>query len=113
MFVIIGAFPRLEDVQARADGAVKARDGARGELAQVRLEFAVVLLRHRFVRERRVVEAPQHGQRGKRLMIAAISLRRMVAIEFGMCRSGRKGGSPGSVTVGYDKLPEQRGGTRS
>ena len=41
MFVIIGAFPRLEDVQARADGAVKARDGACGELAQVRLEFAV------------------------------------------------------------------------
>ena len=73
----------------------------------------LVLLRHRFVRERRAVEAPQHGQRGRRLMIAAISLRRMVAIEFGMCRSGRKGGSSGSVTVGYDKLREQRGGTRS
>src|SRR6202163_4174081 len=46
-------------------------------------------------------------------MIAAMSLRRMVAIEFGMCRSGRKGGSSGSVTVGYDKLREQRCGTRS
>ena len=41
MFVIMGAFPRLEDVQERADGAVKAGDGACGKLAQVRLEFAV------------------------------------------------------------------------
>jgi membrane-bound lytic murein transglycosylase A len=41
MFVIIGAFPRLEDVQGRTDGAVKASHGAYGELAQVRLEFAV------------------------------------------------------------------------
>jgi len=57
--------------------------------------------------------APQDGQRGKRLMIAAMSLRRMVAIEFGMWRSGRNGGSSGSVTVGYGKLREQRGGTRS
>jgi hypothetical protein len=37
----------------------------------------------------------------------------MVAIEFGMCRSGRNGGSPGSVTVGYGKFREQRGATRS
>jgi hypothetical protein len=73
----------------------------------------LVLLRHRFARERRAVEPPQHGQRGKHLMIAAMSLRRMVAIEFEMCRSGRKGGSSGSVTVGYGKLREQRGGTRS
>ncbi len=41
MFVIMGAFPRLEDVQERADGAVEAGDGACGQLAQVRLEFAV------------------------------------------------------------------------
>jgi hypothetical protein len=68
----------------------------------------LVLLRHKLVRARRVVERPQHGQRGKRLMIAATSLRRMVAIEFGMCRSGRKGGS-----VGYGKSREPRGGTRS
>jgi hypothetical protein len=31
---------------------------------------------------------PQHGHRDKRPTIAAMSLRRMVAIEFGMCRSG-------------------------
>ena len=41
MFVIMGAFPRLEDVKERADGAVKAGDSACGKLAQVRLEFAV------------------------------------------------------------------------
>jgi hypothetical protein len=41
MFVIMGAFPRLENVQERADGAVEAGDGACGKLAQVRLEFAV------------------------------------------------------------------------
>ena len=37
----------------------------------------------------------------------------MVAIEFGMWRSGRNGGTPGSITVGYGRLREQRGGTRS
>ena len=38
---------------------------------------------------------------------------RMVAIEFGTCRSGRKGGSSGSVTVGYGKFREQPGRARS
>jgi hypothetical protein len=60
----------------------------------------LVLLRHKFVCAYRAVELPQHGQRGKRLMMAWMSLRRMVAIEFGMWRSGRKGGSAGSETVG-------------
>jgi hypothetical protein len=41
MFVIMGAFPRLEDVQERADGAVEDGNGTCGKLAQVRLEFAV------------------------------------------------------------------------
>ena len=60
----------------------------------------LVLLRHKFVRACRGLEPPQHGHRGKRLMMAAMSLRRIVAIELGMWRSGRKGGSAGSVTVG-------------
>ena len=47
-----------------------------------------------------VVGAWQHGQRGKALMIALISRMRMVAIEFGIWRSGRKGGAPGSITAG-------------
>ena len=73
----------------------------------------LILLRYKLLRARCTAALPQHGQRGKRVTIAAMSLRRMVAIEFGMCRSGRKGGSSGSVTVGYGKLREQRGGTRS
>ena len=77
------------------------------------MEKALVLLRYKLLRARFRAVPPQHGHRGNRLTIAAMSLRRMVAIEFGMCRSGRKGGSSGSVTVGYGKLREQRGGTRS
>src|SRR5258705_10586411 len=70
----------------------------------------LVLLSYKLRRPRCTAAPPQHGQRGKRVTIAAMSLRRMVAIEFGMCRSGRKGGSSGSVTVGYGKLREQSGG---
>jgi hypothetical protein len=76
-------------------------------------EFGQVLLSYKLRRPRCTAAPPQQGQRGKRVTIAAMSLRRMVAIEFGMCRSGRKGGSSGSVTVGYGKLREQSGGTRS
>ena len=64
------------------------------------VKHGLVLLRHKFVCTYRAVELPQHGQRGKRLMMAWMSLRRMVAIEFGMWRSGRKGGSAGSEAVG-------------
>jgi len=46
------------------------------------------------------IGAAQHGHRGSLLTRAAISRRRTVAIEFGMCRSGRRGGASGSVTVG-------------
>ena len=73
----------------------------------------LVLLRHKFIRTRRATEARQHGHRGKRLTRASMMRRRTVAIEFGTCRSGRNGGSSGSVTVGYGKLREPRGGTRS
>ena len=37
----------------------------------------------------------------------------MVAIEFGMCRSGRSGGAPWPITFGNGRRLEQRGGTRS
>ena len=43
---------------------------------------------------------PQQGHRGRVLMSALIRRMRMVAIEFGMWRSGRKGGSSGSIIVG-------------
>jgi hypothetical protein len=60
---------------------------------------AFVVLRHNC---RRDVGAllPQHGHRGMFLMSALINRTRMVAIEFGMWRSGRKGGSSGSITLG-------------
>ena len=45
--------------------------------------------------------------------MARISRRRMVAIEFGMWRSGRSGGAPWSITFGNGRRLEQRGGTRS
>jgi hypothetical protein len=45
--------------------------------------------------------------------MASICRWRMVAIEFETCRSGRNGGSSGSVTVGRGKLWEQPNGMRS
>src|SRR5262249_51220833 len=42
----------------------------------------------------------QQGHLGKVLARATMRRRRMVAIEFGVCRSGRIGGACGSVTVG-------------
>src|SRR6266851_1549198 len=79
----------------------------------IETEKALVLLCHKFIRTGRAVEARQHGHRGKRLTRASMMRRRTVAIEFGTWRSGRNGGSSGSVTVGYGKLREPRGGTRS
>src|SRR6266702_9007100 len=39
--------------------------------------------------------------------------RRKVAIELGTCRSGRNGGSSGSIIIGNGNLRDERGGTRS
>jgi hypothetical protein len=75
---------------------------------------ALVLLRHKFLRRVfRLNGAAQHGHRDKVLATATIRYRCIVAIEFGICRSGRKGGASGSVTVGNGKLREDRGGARS
>src|SRR4029077_11767685 len=58
----------------------------------------LVLLHHKVCgRMCLAVEAAQHGHRGNLRTRIAISRRRMVAIEFGMCRSGRRGGASGSV----------------
>jgi hypothetical protein len=46
------------------------------------------------------VAAPQHGHRGRVLTSVRIKRARMVAIEFGMWRSGREGGSSGSIIAG-------------
>jgi len=47
------------------------------------LDGLLVLLRHKFIRVGRAVEARQHGHRGKRLTRASMMRRRTVAIEFG------------------------------
>ncbi|MGO9306745.1 MAG: hypothetical protein ACLP3R_24045 [Candidatus Korobacteraceae bacterium] len=74
----------------------------------------LVLLRHEFLRhDGFAITELQHGHGGRFLTSAPINRRRMVAIEFGMCRSGRSGGSSGSVTVGYGKFRQQRRGTMS
>ena len=57
--------------------------------------------------------AAQHGHRDMYLASSAVRRRRMVAIEFGMCRSGRKGGASGSITRGNGKFREEHGAGRS
>src|SRR3954466_8478665 len=52
----------------------------------------------------------QHGHRSRLRARATVSLRRMVAIEFGTCRSGRIGGAAGSITGGKVKCFELRAG---
>jgi hypothetical protein len=59
-----------------------------------------VLLRHNFCRLYVAGLVPQQGHRGRVLMSALINRRRMVAIEFGTWRSGRKGGFSGSIPFG-------------
>jgi hypothetical protein len=77
-------------------------------------DTAIVLLRHFFdAVERLGIRSAQHGHRESVLARATINRRRMVATEFGMWRSGRNGGSSGSITIGYGRLREQPGGTRS
>src|SRR5207245_9243583 len=72
----------------------------------------LVLLRHK--RLSSVLRgALQHGHRTRLLARATVRRRRMVAIEFEMCRSGRIGGASGSVTVGNGKRREFLGDTWS
>ena len=53
-----------------------------------------------FLRVRDAATAPQQGHRMIVLLRARLSRTRMVAIEFGTWRSGRKGRSSGSIIVG-------------
>src|SRR5262249_38974296 len=50
----------------------------------------------------------QHGQRGRRRTRATTSFFRSVAIDVGLCRSGRTGAASGSLTSGNSKLRESR-----
>jgi hypothetical protein len=69
------------------------------------LRFDLILLHHKFLRcVFPVIRAMQQGHRTKVLATATIRCRRMVEMEFGTWRSGRKGGASGSVTFGNGKL---------
>jgi hypothetical protein len=72
--------------------------------------YDLVLLRHKVSVLCRAVRALQQGHRGKVVTRASINRRRMVAMEFGLCRSGRRGGASGSVTAGNGRLREDGGG---
>src|SRR5215475_3659825 len=77
-------------------------------------KHVLVLLRHKSPRRERFrVGAAQQGHRDNALMIATISRRRMVAIEFGTCRSGRSGGSSGSIIAGNGRFRDAPDGTSS
>src|ERR1700740_3701264 len=52
----------------------------------------------------------QHGHRDSVETSAAFNRLRTVAIEFGTCRSGRKGGSPRAIGCGNGSFFEERGG---
>ena len=104
---------QLQDIDWRAGEIfVRRTKGKRDRVAPLIHETgaALVLLRH----ERRMRKglrggARQHGHRLSVLARATVSLRRMVAIEFVTCRSGRSGGRVGSSTRGNDSLLEFAG----
>ena len=78
------------------------------------IPLPLVLLRHKFrVLEAGLIVSAQHGHRERRRTMATTSLRRMVAIEFGIWRSVRNGGAARSETRGKSRRLEARGGTWS
>ena len=102
---------RLSELRTRFGSDVDMAKEA--EINQLFRDCALVLLRHKFLRPRTIARVLQYGHRDKSFTSASMIRMRMVAIESGMCRSGRKGGSSGSVTVGKGRFLEQSGGTRS
>ena len=72
---------------------------ARKERVGTRLR-RLALLRHNLCGLCRGLGAPQVGQRGRLCTTALVKRKRMVAIEFGTWRSGRKGGSSGLIILG-------------
>ena len=99
---------RGTSLEEKGEGPVAGRRG------QVPHPVSLVLLRQAFLRTHRFANgAAQHGHLGRVLTISAIIRCRRVAIELGMWRCGRSGGSSGSITSGYGKFRDSPGGTRS
>src|SRR5579863_4490000 len=82
-----------------------------------RVEFfssLLVLLRHNFrCLPCAEIGPTQQGHRDSVATRATINLRRIVAMEFGMWRSGRNGGPSGPISFGNCNFREQPGGTSS
>src|SRR5690242_665416 len=75
------------------------------------LTYTLVLLRHRTGVAAAVLRgALQHGHRARVVARATIRCRRIVAIEFSTCRSGRTGGASGWTILGNAKRRELIGG---
>jgi hypothetical protein len=98
----VGDWTAAPPAKPSRGGGVSEQDGAHrlgGEAPAGELPAhghgGLVLLCHKFWCPFRVA---QHGQRESVVARAATNLRRIVAIEFGMWRSGRNGGSSGLVT---------------
>src|SRR5215216_3453080 len=99
-------------------GSFRWRDmghlGARGApiiIPEPAANDPLVLLRHELVWCGGLWKwVAQHGHRSRLRARATVSLRCMVAIEFGTCRSGRIGGAAGSITRGKANRFELRGG---
>src|SRR3954449_11005795 len=94
-----------------APGIGRLQKGVRATVAHHQTNETLVLLRH----ERAWCGGlrkwvAQHGHLSRLWARATVSLRRMVAIEFGTCRSGRIGGAAGSITRGKANRFELRGG---
>src|SRR4051794_27640443 len=71
----------------------------------------VFLLRHRNGLVLLVLRgALQHGHRARVVARATIRCRRIVAIELATCRSGRTGGTSGSIILGNARRRELFGG---
>jgi hypothetical protein len=75
------------------------RLGIVGELHDTLLKDGLILLRHERGRVDGPALAPQVGHLGRHFASALASQTRMVAIECGMWRSGRKGRSSGSMIL--------------
>src|SRR6185437_3104563 len=74
----------------------------------------LVLLRHNFrCLPCAEIGPTQQGHRDSVATRATINLRRIVAMEFGMWRSGRNGGPSGPISFGNCNFREQPGGTSS
>jgi len=109
-----GATDRLSARAMTATIQNRAPRAARCLCRPVLCQRRLILLRHKAIRVALLLkDVAQHGHRLRRRTMAFTRRWRMVAIEFGICRSVLSGRSSGSVTFGKGRFFEPPGGTRS